>query len=267
MTNNNQSQDYEYRGLMAQSWDLLRGDTSQWEDTIFFKQLVPKTGDPVLDVGCGTGRLLLPFMQDGIDIDGVDNSPEMLDILRQKAVEMGLHPNAYLQTMQDLALPRKYKTILVPSSSFQLLIDPADAREAISRFYGHLLPGGTLAMPFMIIWTAPADTDTVEEDWGRPRERVRPEDGLTVRRTSRSTYDLLKKLEHTEDRYELIRDGEVILTENHSRSPATRWYSQEEAVALYREAGFDDITLYKGFTWEPATTDDDLFTILGRKQE
>ncbi len=261
----NQAQDYEYSGLMAQSWDLFRGDTSNWEDTLFYNELIPKTGQPVLDVGCGTGRLLLPYLQQGIDIDGVDNSPEMLNLLREKAQKMGLHPNVYLQTMESLALPRKYMTILVPSSSFQLVLDPANAHEAMIRFYGHLLPGGTLAMPFMILWTQPSDSDTIEEEWGPPKERVRPEDGLTVRRTSRSTYDLRNKLEHTEDRYELLSDAEVIHTEHHKRSPATRWYSQEETLALFRDAGFSDITMLKGFTFEPATPDDDLFTILARR--
>ena len=176
---------------------------------------------------------------------------------------MGLQPNVYLQTMETLALPRKYQTIIVPSSSFQLVLSPDDAKEAMRRFYGHLLPGGTLAMPFMIIWSEASGHDTVW-DWHKVREAVRP-DGLTVRRWVRERYDPVEQLEHTEDRYELLRDGEVIYTENHSRSPATRWYTQDEAVALYRDAGFEDIQMYREFTWERASPTDETFSILGRK--
>jgi hypothetical protein len=104
----------------------------------------------------------------------------------------------------------------------------------------------------------------LQPDWYKLREAVRP-DGLTVRRWVRSKYDPVEQLEHTEDRYELLRDGEVIYTEDHSRSPATRWYTQEEAVALYREAGFEDIQMYKEFTWEAASPEDETFSILGRK--
>jgi ubiquinone/menaquinone biosynthesis C-methylase UbiE len=257
-------QNYEYRGLIAESWDLLRGDTSNWEDRFFFKELVRRSGEPVLDVGCGTGRLLLDFMSDGVDIDGIDNSPEMLDLLRSKAEKMGLQPNVYLQTMETLALPRKYQTIIVPSSSFQLVISPDDAREAMRRFFGHLLPGGTLGMPFMILWSEESGRPMEQEEWYMLREAVRP-DGLTVRRWVRARYDPLKHLEHTEDRYDLLRDGEVIYSENHSRSPATRGYSQDEAVALYREVGFVDIRIYKEFTWEPASSEDSTFSITGQK--
>jgi SAM-dependent methyltransferase len=73
-------EDYEYRGLMAQAWDLLRGDTSGWPDRAFYRSFIEQRGGAALDVGCGTGRLLLDYLQAGLDVDGVDNSPEMLAI-------------------------------------------------------------------------------------------------------------------------------------------------------------------------------------------
>ena len=80
---------YEYSGLMAQAWDLLRGDTSQWSDRFFFLDIIQRYGQPVLDIGCGTGRLLLDYLAQGIDVDGVDNSPQMLALCRQKAAQQG----------------------------------------------------------------------------------------------------------------------------------------------------------------------------------
>ena len=68
-------QDYEYRGMMASAWDLLRGDTSGWSDRPFYRDVIRESGDPVLAVGCGTGRLLLNYLAEGLDVDGVDNSP------------------------------------------------------------------------------------------------------------------------------------------------------------------------------------------------
>jgi ubiquinone/menaquinone biosynthesis C-methylase UbiE len=258
---------YEYFGMLARYWDLLRGDTSRWSDRALFLELVQEFGGPILDVGCGTGRLLLEFMTLGFDIDGVDNSPEMLALCRQKAAAQGLDPRLYLQEAQELDIPRQYRVILVPSSSFQLLLTPDDAQAAMQRFYAHLQPGGYLVMPFFIITAKPeqAGLDQIVEDWQIHQEATRPEDGALVRRWVRSVYDMVAKLEHTEDRYEIIVDGEVVESEYHRQSPATRWYSLEEAQALYTAAGFELYATYSEFTRAPVKPDDTLFTIIGQK--
>jgi len=251
---------YEYYGMMAEFWDLFRGDTSTWDDRFFYLDVVKKYGQPVLDVGCGTGRILLDFMQLGFDINGVDTSPDMLTRLNQKAEKLNLHPTVYQQEMTELSLPRKYETILVPSSSFQLLLDASLPPIAIALFYEHLLPGGILAMPFMTLWKQgnPLESEST-------REVVRPEDGATVRRWQYTRFDPETDLEHSIDRYEIIRDSQVIASEEHHQSPATRSYTQQQASALYEETGFKDIQVFHEFTFEPVKPEDDTFCVLGFK--
>jgi SAM-dependent methyltransferase len=253
---------YEYHGLMAKTWDLFRGDTSQWEDRFFYLDVVTKYGGPVLDVGCGTGRILLDFMTQGVDIDGVDNSPDMLALCRQKAAEANLKPTVYQQEMDKLSLPRKFRTILVPSSSFQLLLTASLPPVVMHRFFEHLLPGGVLAMPFMTLWKA---GDPLETEW--TKEIINPDDGLTYRRWSHTRFDPDTRLEHTIDRYEVLRDGKVIASEEHVQSPATLSYTQDEAVALYQAAGFSNVQVFHEFTFEPVRPDDTTFCVLGFKPE
>ena len=109
--------DYEYRGLLANSWDFMRGDTSDFPDREFFREIVERSGEPILDVGFGTGRLLLEYLEDGLDVDGVDVSPEMLDICKKKARDQSLPLRTYTQGIESMDLPRRYRTIIVPSCS------------------------------------------------------------------------------------------------------------------------------------------------------
>ena len=259
--------EYEYGGLKAQAWDLLRGDYSMWPDRPFYRDAIARSGEPALDVGCGTGRLALDYLQQGIDCDGVDNSPEMLALCREKARKLALSPNLYQQPMQALDLPRRYHTIFVPSSSFLLLTEPTDAAEAMRRFFAHLEPGGMLLMPFMVLWpgATPPQHDTWS-DWFKAGQAQRPEDGATVRRQQRVKFDLEEQLEHSEDRYQVLADGAIVQEESQLMSPATRWYTQEQSLGLYREAGFADVIATSGFTFEPASPDDRIWTVFGTKR-
>jgi SAM-dependent methyltransferase len=262
-------EDYEYRGLMAQAWDLLRGDYSAWADRPFYRAVIEQRDGPALDVGCGTGRLTLDYLQAGLDVDGVDNSPEMLAICRAKAAASGVDAEAHLfaQEMDRLALPRCYATIFVPSSSFQLLTEPSAAAQAMRRFRDHLQPNGVLAMPFLSkLWPGRRTPPQMEWcEWYKLGEAQRAEDGATIRRWTRTRYDHDQQLEHEENRYEVLHDGVVTQTEHLGRSPGVRWYSQAQATALYEQAGFTVAAITSGFTFDPAAPEDTLFCILATR--
>jgi ubiquinone/menaquinone biosynthesis C-methylase UbiE len=253
--------DYEYKGLMAQSWDLLRGDTSTWPDRLFYLNLIQTFGQPVLDVGCGTGRLLLDYLAQGIDIDGVDNSPDMLALCRHKAATLGLAPTLYQQYLETLSLPRQYRTIIIPSSTLQLVIDPALAVQSLQRLAAHLVPGGIVVAPFMTVWKA---GDPLSREW--EQSAIREEDGGTFRRIGRYWYDPVSECTDTEDRYQVLMDDQIVAEEVHRRSPALRSYTQAQAQAVFEQAGFNPIELYSGpFTFEPVKADDTGFTVVGHK--
>jgi SAM-dependent methyltransferase len=248
--------DYEYYGFLATSWDAFRGDTSAWEDRSFYLEAINRFGEPVLDVGCATGRLLIDFRMQGIDIEGVDVSPEMISLCRDKAARVGIPIRVHLQKMEELDVDRRFRCILVPSSSFQLLVDRAAPVSAMGRFVDHLQHGGALVMPFMTRGDDPLETEVVQEV-------TRQGDGAIVRRTSGSRFDPATSLEHTDDLYEVIIDGRVTEVERHIRSPGVRSYTQSEARALFDDAGLEDVTVLKGFTWQPADAADGLFSIVG----
>jgi SAM-dependent methyltransferase len=252
--------DYEYTGLMAQAWDVLRGDTSNWPDRFFYRELIQRFGQPVLDIGCGTGRLLLDYLAQGIDIDGVDNSPDMLALCRAKATALGFAPTLYQHYLETLSLPRQYRTIIIPSSTLQLVIEPAMVTQAVHRIADHLLPGGMVVASFMMLWKA---DDPLSIEW--EQTAVRPEDGATFRRVSRSWHEAGSDYEHTEDRYQVLVAEQVVAEELHRRSPATRSYTQAQARNVFERGGFNPVELYSQFTFEPVKADDTIFTVVAHK--
>jgi SAM-dependent methyltransferase len=253
--------DLEYAGLKARAWDALRGDTSGWDDRALYLDLIGELGQPVLDVGCGTGRILLDFLAQGIDIDGVEVSPEMVAMLRAKAAVTGLDVagRVHQVAMETMDLGRRYRVILVPSSSFQLLIEPAAATAAMRRFHDHLEPGGTLVMPWIdLSQDHPGGVATEDSN------EVTLPDGSVIRVASSARFDPATGLEHTDERYERLIEGEVVEHERIVRSPATRQYDRQAIRSLHAAAGFRDVAWLSGFTRSVALPDDRVVTTLAR---
>jgi ubiquinone/menaquinone biosynthesis C-methylase UbiE len=248
---------YEYRGLMAQTWDWLRGDPSGRDDRDFYLAMIEQRGGPVLDLGCGTGRLLLDFLQLGIDIEGVDISPEMLAICREKAAVRGLSPTLYEQALETLTLPRRYATVLAPSSVLQLIPDKELIRAAVRRIHDHLLPGGVFVAPFMTLWQ---EGMPLQREW--EAACVREVDGALLQRMGRMWYDPATECESTEDLYQVVVDGACVAVEHHRRVSASRSYTQSQALALLRAAGFTQIEVMRGFSHVAAAQQDDLYVLI-----
>lgn len=254
--------DYEYRGLIARGWDFLRGDTSDFPDRQFYRDFIERDGEPTLIVGCGTGRLLLEYLADGLDVEGLDNSPEMLEICKQKAIEQSLEVTVHAQAMESIDLPREFRTILAVSASFQLVPDLAKAENALDGFFKHLLPGGTLIMS---IWHIKDEGKGEWGDWRKVAEKEGFQDGKTLRRWERSLYDSSTQLRHTENRYEILDGSEVVFTEMHSRSPELRNYSLLQLTGMLEESGYAGVHAVSEFSSEPASEDDEVFCVLGKK--
>jgi hypothetical protein len=117
-------------------------------------------------------------------------------------------------------------------------------------------------MSFMIFGTGSGGKLS---DWRLANEKTRPEDGALVQFYIRGRNDPETQLQHNESRYEITLNEEMIASEYHQRSPATRWYTQEQALNLYAVAGFTNTQMFKGATLEPASAEDTIFAISGVK--
>jgi len=93
--------------LLARLYDYWSPHIDE-EELSFYRQMIHEAGGKVLELACAAGRLLLPFLQEGYDIEGVDSSKAMLDILRAKAKKANLEPKLYHQKLESLEIRERY---------------------------------------------------------------------------------------------------------------------------------------------------------------
>ena len=258
-----------HHGIVATWWDEFNRDGPE---IAFFRRYVEE-GQPALDAGCGTGRLLIPFLQAGLDVDGCDVSEDMLERCRARAERSGLAPSLYAQALHELDLPRRYRTIVV-CGAFGLGSTREEDRESLRRIHEHLEPGGRLVLD-----NEPPYADPVQwKHWpkGERSELPRPErdpDPSSRRRASdgldyelRARLVALDPLEQTcsyEMRASAWRGDELVAEERHTLDMTL--YFTHELLLMLEEAGFVDVVLRAGYRDEPPTADDDFVVFVATR--
>ncbi len=118
-------------------------------DLQFYLEEAKKAGSPVLELGCGTGRVLIPVAQSGIDIVGLDLSEDMLSVARQKISGLNVETQRRIQLemgdMRDFSLDQRFNLIMIPFRAVLHLMTQEDQRQALTCIREHLADDGCLA--------------------------------------------------------------------------------------------------------------------------
>ena len=142
------SQTPEWEGVDAVIYDQF--STGLPGDTQFYVEEAVKAGSPVLELGCGTGRILIPVAQAGVEIVGLDRASLMLKIAREKISDLGQDALNRIELVQgdmrSLMLERKFNLVMIPYRAFLHLLTPDDQKQALWRIRDHLVDGGRLVM-------------------------------------------------------------------------------------------------------------------------
>lgn len=119
-------------------------------DIAFFQRLAAETGGPVLEIGCGTGRVAGALAAAGFVVVGIDRSAPMLRLARARGASMPSEVAARLTFVQGdmttLHLARRFPLIVAPSRVFQFALTSDDQRAALQAFKAHLSPEGRLVL-------------------------------------------------------------------------------------------------------------------------
>ena len=119
------------------------------EDIPFYVDAAREPGSPVLELGCGTGRVAIPVAEAGIDVVGLDSSDPMLDVARRKARHLASESGTLTLVradMRDFALgpEKKFNLVIIPFRGFLSLLTVEDQTKTLLSIKRHLAPGGRL---------------------------------------------------------------------------------------------------------------------------
>jgi SAM-dependent methyltransferase len=267
---NNRPQTWHY-GLVAQYWAEFE---VEGPEIAYYQKLIEHHGQPALDVACGTGRLLLPYLRAGLDVDGCDISPDMLAHCREKAEREGFSAGLYPQAMHELDLPRTYRTIFV-CGSFGIGGTRQQDALALQRFYQHLTPGGVLLLenhtPYgdrlawqWQYWLKENRQQLSPDFWSEP-ERKRASDGSEYAWRSRlADLDPLNQVVTLQTWIQRWQEGQLVAEEE--RTLKSNLYFKNELLMMLEQAGFADIRLRGDYTEEEATPEHGVLVFIATKK-
>lgn len=255
-------------GLVARHWAEHNTTGPEIE---FYQHQIETYGQPALDAGCGTGRLLIPFLRAGLDVDGCDVSGDMLHHCREAAEKEGLSTRLDRQALHELDLPRQYQTIIV-CGVFGIGVSRAQDFIALQRFYQHLLPGGVLVLEHHLpyrdarvwpLWRKEARA-SLPEEWpdtiGTPPATGEQEYQLHYRLLS---VDPLEQRTVGEMRTLLFKDQQAVVDD--TRQLTSNYYFHYELRMLLEQAGFQVESEKGDWTESSATADHDVIIYIARK--
>jgi len=135
--------------VSAKYYDEAYSSLQDLNDLPFYLEMARRIGGPVLELGCGTGRVLLPIAEEGIAIDGVDSSPAMLTRLQRKLAQQsqGIRELVSISPgdLRSYRSERKYPLVIIPFRPLQHMHSVEDQVAALKTAAFHLASGGVLA--------------------------------------------------------------------------------------------------------------------------
>ncbi len=234
-------------------------------DVPMYQAFAERTGSPVLELACGTGRILLPLAKAGIHITGLDISRAMLEIARQKVAMAGVDDRVRLlqADMRDFALDQQFHMAFCAINSFMHLETQADQLAALRCWRRHLRPGGLLILDLF-----PPDPEELANDDGRlivQRIWKEPDTGATMIKQYTRQVNLAEQTLHVHFLYdEILPDGTTCRT---IVPFVMRYLGRFEAELLLDKAGYLVEAVYGSWGLDTFESGSERMILVARRRE
>ena len=239
----------------AKYYDAAYAAMNDLADAPFYWELARQSGGPVLEIGCGTGRILVPIARDGIEIHGLDNSAPMLATLKEKlareAPEVRDRVSLHAGDMRDFRLSRKFPLVTIPFRPLQHMHTVTDQVRALTAAAAHLEKDGILAFdvfyPKFERLPLRIGEEQLEAEWS-------PEPGTVIRRFYRKdSFDKIRQSFTVTFIFRVYREDQLCSEEQETLSMS--YYTYPHLHALFVLAGLEPFAEYGSFSKTPLDND------------
>lgn len=237
-------------------------------DINFYVEAAEANGGPVLEVGCGTGRVLIPTARAGVEIVGIDLSTHMLEICRERLQQEPEAVRTRVQLleadMRDFDIGRTFSLATIPFRPFQHLMTVDDQLACLRMINRHLVDGGMLVFDTFNPSLHSLVRDDLGQELGEEPEFTTPDGRRVIRRHRVVERDLFNQINHVELIYEVTYpDG---TQQRLIHAFAMRYLFRFEAEHLLARSGFKVERVYADFEKNPfgSTYPGDLIFVANR---
>jgi ubiquinone/menaquinone biosynthesis C-methylase UbiE len=217
------------------------------DDFAFYREMAERSGAPILDAMCGTGRVLLPLAEAGHTLTGLDISGPMLDVAREKLIAAGLDARVTLQQgdIRSAELPAEHFMLaFVAVNSFMHLERVRDQLAALVTLRRALVRGGVLLLDLF----SPDSQRLAQEDNRVEFERAFTMAGQQVHKFVASESDMAAQTSHLTYFYDTLDEAGRIT--RRTVQFALRWFYRYELEHLLARAGFRLVSVYGSYDLE-----------------
>jgi len=241
-----------YEGFTAQVYDQIPIYQAR-QDVDFYVDEARQAGGEVLELGAGTGRILMPVARAGTTVTGMDDAEAALARCRAKleteSRDLQKRVTLVQGDLRDFALGKTFALITAPFRVFQHLMTVADQMAALGAIERHLAPGGRLILDFFNPNYSILSQDATGEEQGHEPEFTMPDGRRVVR-----CFRVLDRDRSTQSmRLEFVYH--VVETDGTKRRIAEgfdmRWFHRYEIDHLLARCGFVTETIYGDFDRRP----------------
>jgi len=230
--------------------ELYDGAYASREDLEFYLSCADRYGDPILELGCGTGRILLPIAELGYEITGLDLRENRIRLCEDGIIRRGIkNSRAVVGDMKSFSFEKSFNLITTPFRGFQHLLNPRDQLKSLRCMYHHLISGGHViidifnpSIPFL------ADKDR-EKEFVVSTHLTKDGKKVTQKERVAGVDFFLQRIEAEEIYY--IEDNKTGETKRIVNRYSVRYTFKDELAHLMVLAGFEIVDVYGDYGFTP----------------